>query len=538
MTYRAVFVGEDVGGLYNLWVTDGTSAGTTELTVPKASSGGLFSSDFVYSPDFTALGGKALFAGFDVNGSNNLWVTDGTSAGTSELAVAGGWSGGLFGSTLVTIDLTVFGKRALFAGYDAKLYDTLWVTDGTSAGTSELVVAGATPGYGLFGGGGDYGPEFTVLGGKALFQGGGANYHVNLWVTDGTSAGTSELNVTGANPLGLFVEGPGGVLGVHNPAFAVLGDRVIFNGSDAGGRDNLWVTNGTSAGTSQLTFAGSGGLFGSYFDGFAVLGSKALFAGINNLWVTDGSSAGTRQLTIGEPYDITVLGTKALGADVAGNLWVSDGTSAGTSELAGPYFRDSYGQPIVPDFIAFGDKALFDGYDASGHSGLWVTDGTAAGTKELTVKDADVDGLGARNFAVVGTKVLFAGLDKTGAEQLWVTDGSSAGTSELTVSNAYASGLAPRDITAFLPPPAPPPPTTSGGIIWRNASTGGVELWSPNGSGGFTYEALSPVNTSWQIAGTGDFTGGGEDGILWRNASTGGVELWNPTARGASPTKA
>ena len=69
-------------------------------------------------------------------------------------------------------------------------------------------------------------------------------------------------------------------------------------------------------------------------------------------------------------------------------------------------------------------------------------------------------------------------------------------------------------------------------IVWRNASTGGVELWSPNGSGGFTYEALAPVNTSWQIAGTGDFAGGGEDGILWRNASTGGVELWNANGSG------
>ena len=76
------------------------------------------------------------------------------------------------------------------------------------------------------------------------------------------------------------------------------------------------------------------------------------------------------------------------------------------------------------------------------------------------------------------------------------------------------------------------PPTTGGGIVWRNASTGGVELWTPNGSGGFTYESLSSVNTSWQIAGTGDFTGSGEDGIVWRNASTGGVELWNPDGSG------
>ena len=70
------------------------------------------------------------------------------------------------------------------------------------------------------------------------------------------------------------------------------------------------------------------------------------------------------------------------------------------------------------------------------------------------------------------------------------------------------------------------------GILWRNASTGGVELWNSNGSGGFTYESLNPVNTNWQVAGTGNFVGNGEDGILWRNPSTGGVELWNPNGSG------
>ena len=81
--------------------------------------------------------------------------------------------------------------------------------------------------------------------------------------------------------------------------------------------------------------------------------------------------------------------------------------------------------------------------------------------------------------------------------------------------------------SGFVTKGSTPPPATSSDILWRNASTGGVELWSPNGSGGFTYDNLGAVSTSWQIQGTGDFTGSGEDGILWRNSSTGAVELWN-----------
>ena len=67
-------------------------------------------------------------------------------------------------------------------------------------------------------------------------------------------------------------------------------------------------------------------------------------------------------------------------------------------------------------------------------------------------------------------------------------------------------------------------------ILWRNTD-GGVELWTPDGSGGFIYESLGVVNTSWQMAETGDFAGNGEDGILWRNIS-GDVELWNANGSG------
>ena len=66
--------------------------------------------------------------------------------------------------------------------------------------------------------------------------------------------------------------------------------------------------------------------------------------------------------------------------------------------------------------------------------------------------------------------------------------------------------------------------------MWRNAN-GDTSLWNPNGSGGFTPQDLGVVNTSWQIAGTGDFTGTGEDSILWRNTN-GDTSLWNPNGSG------
>ena len=51
--------------------------------------------DFYIPNGFTSYKGKVLFFGDDVNGGTGLSVTDGTAAGTSELQVSGASSGGL-----------------------------------------------------------------------------------------------------------------------------------------------------------------------------------------------------------------------------------------------------------------------------------------------------------------------------------------------------------------------------------------------------------------------------------------------------------
>ncbi len=102
---------------------------------------------------------------------------------------------------------------------------------------------------------------------------------------------------------------------------------------------------------------------------------------------------------------------------------------------------------------------------------------------------------------------------------------------------ATAGGGAAGDGTAFeiansgfVTKASTSPPATSSNILWRN-SNGDVGLWKANGSGGFTGQDLGVVGSNWQIEGTGDFNGKGEDGILWRNAN-GDVALWNANGSG------
>ncbi len=77
-----MFSGTDDRFHKELWVTDGTVAGTHELTIATGNLGGL------QPADFTVFNGQVLFEGFDYDPSTphrGLWVTDGTQAGTHEV---------------------------------------------------------------------------------------------------------------------------------------------------------------------------------------------------------------------------------------------------------------------------------------------------------------------------------------------------------------------------------------------------------------------------------------------------------------------
>jgi ELWxxDGT repeat protein len=109
-------------------VTDGTPAGSSELIVAGSNASGLFTN--VIAPHLTVFAGKALFVGEDASGNISLWTTDGTGAGTSELAAAAGYHNGLF-YNFAAPDFTALGAKVLFAGQDATGNPNLWVTDGT-----------------------------------------------------------------------------------------------------------------------------------------------------------------------------------------------------------------------------------------------------------------------------------------------------------------------------------------------------------------------------------------------------------------------
>ena len=206
--------------------------GTQELTsVAGVSTTGLDPTDMM------VFNNEVLFNGVDANGLSGLWVTDGTVGGTHELvAGAGGASDPAAG--LNPTNITVLQREVLFSGLDASGDMGLWVSDGTAAGTHELTgITGADPS-------GLAPSDLTVYNGEVLFRGLDQSGQAALWITDGTVAGTHEVTgIAGASTTGI---------GLDPSGFAVYDGEVLFSGVDSSGNQELWQTNGSAGGTTQI----------------------------------------------------------------------------------------------------------------------------------------------------------------------------------------------------------------------------------------------------------------------------------------------
>ncbi|MEO0652555.1 MAG: hypothetical protein AAFZ65_17915, partial [Planctomycetota bacterium] len=219
---------------FELWRTDGSPSGTAYI-------GDLLPGPNPSAPaDFQPLGDKTLFTAYTATGiPRQLWTTDGTLAGTTPLTALQGQS------FVGPAELTVLGDRILFRVDDGIHGIELWTTDGTEAGTQLLVdlrpgPMSSTP------------RSLEVAGDELYFWANISDQTVGLYRTDGTSAGTvliSDQSSPGA-PFELSSE------------ISALGDGGLaaFTAVTATSGKELWVTDGTPAGTELFAQIAPGAL--------------------------------------------------------------------------------------------------------------------------------------------------------------------------------------------------------------------------------------------------------------------------------------
>ena len=289
----------------------------------------------------------------------------------------------------------------------------------------------------------------------------------SLWRSGGTFATTVPLAPTSAS------------CSDNNPAGqpVAIGSLAYFTKQEGISPRQVWRTDGTDAGTFQLTHLTDSGAARP-----VAQNGKAVFPtysddGPDALWETDGTVAGTRKLFDfpAALYRVDYLTSAGSLLFFVGNdgddtgddeIWVSDGTLAGTRALT-----DSASSTILasPGFIRAGAWVYF-----LGDRGLSKSDGTPAGTQLVPLPAGEAGGAG--NFFVFQGALYFTATTHQGkvGSGIWKTDG----TAQCTVLVAPVSP--PFDYNSRLrrgsPPSAPgssSPPTTR---------EHGAELWATDGT--------------------------------------------------------
>lgn len=635
---------------FDLYRTNGTNAGTSKV---QGITGAAIS-------NLTNVAGRLYFT----EGRNDLWTTTPGEANASEIfgdAIFGqideltDVSGRLFftrGPQLFQSDGTPNGTTEvsgvtwfsydLFNGNGTLLFSSgdgstqggaeLWRSDGTPSGT--FMVKDINPafdeGY-LFG---SYPRSFTNASGRIFFMASDSVEPESLWMTDGTNAGTINVerggaahltNVNGA--LMFFRETSGGGIQLHrlangaassvtvsrngpgtgssNPSTPVVlnGQRYLFADDGVSGTElRRWRSNGTLETVAHIT-PGPKGTIASQI----VIANGLLYFSVMNptsshgLWRSDGTAAGTfrlsgvqvpalhsNQASSGSSVPFTnVNGTLYFtGIDSSGTeLWKTNGTVAGTITVKdifpGFSYSANYGsQPhsSFPDNLTNLNGTLyFSAFTKENGRELWKSDGTTAGTvlfADLFANDADTDPEYPQSSNVSGITnrngtLVFAARSSDTWHRFWSSDGTSAGTVPMTApipnlshvgqwvnlngqmlftdggdglwtTNFTTAGTRIlRDMNPLSSWPRIQHLTVHENLLYFSASNGihGVELWRSNGTTAGTFMArdlnsvVDPNSSQLPSSNPAEFTS--LNGVLFFTADDGrsGREIWYTNGR-------
>lgn len=507
----------------DLWVSDLTDAGTYEVE-HIASTGGTQAADLVTA------GNRLFFTIDDGSHGRELWRSDGSSDGT--LLVSDVVRGAVSSDPQL---LTSLSDQLFFVADDGQHGGELWQTSAAAAGArlvDDLVSGSLDSGI----------VELEASLGLLVLNGlndrSGALHDDELWYVDPDDLGAGIRLLSNINSHGRSSE-PQPIL--------VDGGRLLLSaaghllGSSAQGEE-LWLSDGTAAGTGLLKEINPG-VAGSNPDGFAAINGIYYFAASDGtaagghgreLWRSDLTDAGTylvRDIRPGtassDPHGlIEVSGTLFFAADDGSSgieLYKSDGTESGTLRVEDIRPGASGSDPVP--LRAHNGELIFTADDGTTGRELWHSGGSSGNTAILR----DIYPAGdstPTQLTLYHGELFFTATTPGEGTELWKTGGSYATTAlVLDIQPGTISG-SPTHLAVAL----------DRLVFAADNGVSGVELWSSDGSAAGT-ALVDDIATGATGSSPDQFIELGGFVYFAAATSTEGRELWRSDLDAAGTTR-
>lgn len=344
--------------IFEIWKSDGTTAGTVRIDSLTCTAGGT-------PQNWTVAGDKLFFSKGSVASpfDRELWVCDET-LGSAQMVVDlnPGTIGGLSNQPMGAYNGKVYFQGSESSNFGAPINFELYSSDGTVAGTT--LVKDINPGTSSSEPG-----SWVLYNSELYFCANNGSGTKGLWKTDGTNVGTMEV-LANANDF--------------NPKVVFNNILYVTNGI------SLWKSDGTIVGTvfvmdsaNVINGANSNYLFTQYMKSLTVAPYFEML-----YKKTDGTTSSTVPYDHGNSASYAILNDKMYqrgqNYPVAGisGLWVNDGTEIGTSLLfSAPYIGLPY---VFNGTIFFSNFSSAEGYE------LWSYTPTITGISTIQNPQAEI----------------------------------------------------------------------------------------------------------------------------------------------------